>query len=89
MPEYYEGYKAFMEGRLVNPYRLTNLKGKEWQHGFDHAYIDQQKRLGAYQDPGPKRPNRMLLVRTLKQQGFAVAAAHFEKHGLALVNASL
>lgn len=39
MSSFYEGYKAFLEGRFDNPYG-KGISGKEFQHGQDIAYFD-------------------------------------------------
>lgn len=79
-----QGYTAFQVGG-DNPYRPGTNKAKEWQHGFDSAYIAQQKRLNCYV-PGPRIPNYVpslkQMVANLRTLGFMAAAAHIEKHGL-------
>lgn len=40
MASFYEGYKAFLNGRLDNPYGTKSIAGKEYQHGQDIAYFD-------------------------------------------------
>lgn len=35
-----EGYQAFRQGDLNNPYNHEPARGKEWQYGFDRAYFN-------------------------------------------------
>lgn len=41
--QFEEGKAAFKKGRLNNPYKSGTWYWKEWQHGQDVAYLDQQK----------------------------------------------
>lgn len=37
--EYLQGFAAFNNGILDNPYKPQTMKGKEWQRGWDAAYF--------------------------------------------------
>lgn len=89
IPEFYQGYNDWLDGKLVNPHRPNTIKAKEWQHGQDCAYIDQQKKLGAYVRPPRVRRKAPYSPQELRRMGFPAAAAHFEKHGFVLCNVSL
>lgn len=39
-----EGYQAFAQGRLSNPFQKNTQKYREWMRGFDTAYFDNLKR---------------------------------------------
>lgn len=41
------GYKAFFKGVLDSPYKNTSVLHKEWQRGFDTAYIENSMRRTA------------------------------------------
>lgn len=47
MPEFYQGYRSFNIGNLVNPHRVNTLKHREWEHGFNTGYFDCLRKLEA------------------------------------------
>lgn len=44
---YEMGYKAFLIGVLNSPYKVTSVLHKEWQRGFDAAYLQNLRVRGA------------------------------------------
>jgi hypothetical protein len=38
MKAFNEGYKAFKEGNLDNPYKENTKESREWEYGFTKAY---------------------------------------------------
>ncbi len=38
--QYDKGRYAFIKGWIMNPYDIDDVKGKEWQRGFNAAYFD-------------------------------------------------
>lgn len=43
--QFKEGYRAFFKGWLTNKYHPENVRGKEWQRGFDRGYFENLNRL--------------------------------------------
>ena len=39
-----KGYKAFWKGNLVNPYNTGTYRNKEWERGFNKAYLQKLKK---------------------------------------------
>jgi hypothetical protein len=39
MKPFNEGYKAFKEGNLDNPYKKNTKENREWDYGFTKAYF--------------------------------------------------
>lgn len=39
-PAYDLGFKCFVRGALDNPYKYGSYMYKEWQRGFDTAYMN-------------------------------------------------
>jgi len=41
------GYRAFLKGVFNSPYKVTSILHKEWQRGFDTAYLQNLRTHGA------------------------------------------
>ena len=39
-----QGKKAFIKGIFESPYSVNSLNHKEWQRGFDSAYLENSRR---------------------------------------------
>lgn len=37
------GFRAFFKGVMESPYKRTSVLHKEWQRGFDTAYLQNMK----------------------------------------------
>ena len=40
MTPFKEGYEAFKNGNLTNPYNKSTTRHRDWQFGFDRAYFN-------------------------------------------------
>jgi hypothetical protein len=46
MRPFNEGYQAFKEGNLDNPYNKNTKNHKDWEYGFTKAYHANLERIG-------------------------------------------
>lgn len=57
---YQEGFKAFKEGNLGNPYNENTSRNRDWELGFNKAYFSnldyQKKREQGRRSPKKKAP---------------------------------
>jgi hypothetical protein len=44
MRPFNEGYRAFMEGNLANPYKENTKENRDWEYGFNKAYFTNLER---------------------------------------------
>ena len=47
--QFEKGYKDFKRGRINNPFPEDTMQYREWQRGFDTAYMDQLNRVQEYE----------------------------------------
>lgn len=43
--QYERGYKDFQRGRVINPFHSDTMQHREWQRGFNKAYVEQLNRV--------------------------------------------
>lgn len=47
--QFERGYKDFKRGRTVNPFHQDTMQYREWERGFNTAYMDQLNRVQEYE----------------------------------------
>ena len=52
MKPFNQGYKAFKEGRLGNPYKQDTKDYRDWEFGFNKAYFQNLDRVKAREQSG-------------------------------------
>ena len=47
--QFEKGVQCFRQGRIKSPYPLNTMQYREWQRGFNFAYMNNLKRVKEYE----------------------------------------
>ena len=47
--QFEKGVQCFRQGRIKSPYPLNTMQYREWQRGFNSAYMNNLKRVKEYE----------------------------------------